>query len=352
MNERNSRWPALVGLAALLLFGAAADAKQPNDAWITTKVKVRLLRADGVHGRAVDVDTRDGLVTLHGAVASPAERMRAGEWTEEVGGVRGVRNLLAVVREAERERVAAEDADLRQRLEQALAGDPELGASSIEIVSIHHGNVVLAGAAESLSAHRRALEIARDVDGVLRVASDIHSPDKLGDAEIWWNSDVARDEPDSSLRLAASDAWVTTKAKLRLTQQPAGLSLTDVQVDTNDGVVKIFGVVETQEAKELAGQRLLELKGVRYVENQLQVLPDAAQESPVSDDTLRELVRARLQERETLSDASIEVDVDHGFVRLRGSVDDPVDRLTALTVARTTGGVRSVVDDLAIAPRS
>jgi hyperosmotically inducible protein len=47
-----------------------------NDGWITSKIKARLMAADGVHASAIDVDTTDHVVTLKGHVQSTAERKR------------------------------------------------------------------------------------------------------------------------------------------------------------------------------------------------------------------------------------------------------------------------------------
>ncbi|MBK7951813.1 MAG: BON domain-containing protein [Deltaproteobacteria bacterium] len=57
-------------------------------------------------------------------------------------------------------------------------------------------------------------------------------------------------------------------------------------------------------------------------------------------------VRERLDERNSLSDSALEIEAANGVVRLTGRVDEAGDRLTALTVARNTPGVKSVVDDI------
>ena len=51
--------------------------------------------------------------------------------------------------------------------------------------SVNQGAVRLAGTVPTLSAHARAVEVVTHVPGVRHVASDIHSPDTLADAEIW-----------------------------------------------------------------------------------------------------------------------------------------------------------------------
>ena len=56
--------------------GAAAS-EAVSDASITTKVKTSLLADPDVSGLRIDVDTRDGVVTLTGTVSSSAEKSKA-----------------------------------------------------------------------------------------------------------------------------------------------------------------------------------------------------------------------------------------------------------------------------------
>ena len=44
--------------------------------------------------------------------------------------------------------------------------------------------LLLGGKADSLTDAYEAVEVASHVDGVVRVASEIQSPDELGDAEL------------------------------------------------------------------------------------------------------------------------------------------------------------------------
>lgn len=58
-----------------------------SDGWITTKVKSTLLFSSNVPGMDINVDTRDGVVSLKGAVASGSERDLAVKLAEDVRGV-------------------------------------------------------------------------------------------------------------------------------------------------------------------------------------------------------------------------------------------------------------------------
>jgi hyperosmotically inducible periplasmic protein len=89
-------------MAAGLLIGCAATPEQRStgevidDTAITTKVKTSLLGDPMVSGFAISVETLRGVVSLTGIVNSAAERARAIQVAQDVGGVRRVdaRNLF------------------------------------------------------------------------------------------------------------------------------------------------------------------------------------------------------------------------------------------------------------------
>src|SRR6266511_3246046 len=84
----------------VVLLGAALAAPvwaATPDAWITTKTKLALLTTEGVSGTAIHVDTVLGRVALYGKVGSTAEKAKAENITQQIDGVKGVRNLLQVV---------------------------------------------------------------------------------------------------------------------------------------------------------------------------------------------------------------------------------------------------------------
>ena len=71
-------------------------AEHVEDAWITTKVKADLMATKGVSGTAIDVDTKDGVVTLNGTVASRAEENKAVAVAKSIKGVMTVKSKLKV----------------------------------------------------------------------------------------------------------------------------------------------------------------------------------------------------------------------------------------------------------------
>ncbi|MCQ4313056.1 BON domain-containing protein [Stutzerimonas sp. VN223-3] len=61
-----------------------------SDTWITTKVKSSLLAEDATPGMDIEVETKDGVVSLSGTVATEAEREMAVNKAKAVKGVRDV----------------------------------------------------------------------------------------------------------------------------------------------------------------------------------------------------------------------------------------------------------------------
>ncbi|MGH7291033.1 MAG: BON domain-containing protein, partial [Myxococcota bacterium] len=312
-------------------------------------VKLSLLTTDGVSATDVDVDTLDGRVTLHGTVGSDAEKAKAETVARGIKGVSDVRNLLQVVAPRAQSKSQASDAQLNERVSTALKADPALANSAIKVQSVNAGVVLLSGEAKTLSDAYRAVNLASRVEGVRRVASEIKSPDQLADAELWREGTY--DAP-AYAKSTASDMWVTTASKMRLLANSDTPGF-DINVDTNQGIVTLFGAVDSGVTKAQAEAEVRKVDGVRNVINDLQIVP-ASQEKMVkkSDSDLTKAIDQRLEANSSLADASIDVEVSNGVARLTGTVPSQGDHVTALTVARSTAGVKKVIDDLELSPPS
>ena len=332
---------SLIAAAGVAALAAPIFADQPEDAYITSKVKIELLKGDSLDPLRINVDTLDGVVTLHGQVETAAAKTKAVQEAHGVKGVKEVRDMLAVVPKAAKDQVAASDDQIQKRAETVLENDASLKDSSIKVKSVHNGIVVLSGKADTLSSHHRALQDTRSIPGVKKVASEIKSPDQIGDKEIW-------SEQPATAKNSASDTWVTTKVKAQLLTEP-GISPLKVNVDTRDGIVTLFGAVDTENDKSAAARSAMKVDGVKSVQNELQIVPDvAAKRVDARDEQVQDAVKKRIAEHKALKDDDINIEVKNGVVRLSGTVDGFSERMTALTVARSTEGVKSVIDDLQV----
>jgi len=87
-----------IALVAPLLPSACAKSvgETIDDATITTRVKTSLLNDPDVGGLRIGVDTFKGVVTLSGAVKSPADRDKAMAIARKIGGVVDVKSTLQI----------------------------------------------------------------------------------------------------------------------------------------------------------------------------------------------------------------------------------------------------------------
>ncbi|MFN2376264.1 MAG: BON domain-containing protein [Candidatus Binatia bacterium] len=347
-----TRWDAgaraaLLAVSVLALSLPAFAAGAPADAWTTTKVKVALATGGDVNAAEVHVDTVRRQVTLHGTVATAVEKEAAGRTAEAVEGVEAVRNLLQVVPARDEVAVAEKDDDVHQRVTAALAADASLRDSSIAVQSVNKGLVLLKGDARTVSDHLTAIEVARAVPGVRRVASQVQSEDALADEDIWKEPNIAVGGGGSPTPPgAAADLYTTSKVKMGLLAN-AETPAMEINVDTRAGVVTLFGMVPTAASKAAAEAQAVKTGGVVSVKNQLQVVAVASQPAvEAKDDVIQKDVARNLGESAAFSKVSCEV--KNCVARLTGSVSTGLDRVEAMQIARGTKGVCSVKDDLTV----
>ncbi|MGH7818547.1 MAG: BON domain-containing protein [Candidatus Binatia bacterium] len=332
-------------LTALLAPGAAVAAWVP-DAWLTMRTKIALLTAEGIGVAAVDVDTVDGRVSLHGTVPSNEARARAEETASSVRGVKAVRNLLQVVPPAEKKAVQVSDARIRKGVEKSLRSEPRLAGSGIRVQSVNKGLVLLGGIARTEAEHLLAIRTAREAPGARRIATEVRISGRWATLGILSRHELGDD--GRSVADVAGDLLVTAETKLALLADPRVTAL-DVNVDTRDGAVTLFGTVPSESAKIAAAEDARALRSVRRVENKLQVVPPKEKgEVARNDDDLRARVKRAIYRRQELRHSVVRVDVKNGVVRLTGTVPSLEHRLTAATAARGVPGVRAVEQELRV----
>jgi osmotically-inducible protein OsmY len=173
--------------------GAAAEAGEPtadagtvsrgleqermSDAGITARVQSKFFLDDRVKARNIDVSTSNGTVTLDGSVTTESERRHALSIARSVAGVREVTDNLDVAPGADAARVgtpemgpltAVEDAWVTTKIQSKYFLDELVKGRRVD-VETQNGVVTLSGEVQSQTEKRRAEELARDTDGVIRV---------------------------------------------------------------------------------------------------------------------------------------------------------------------------------------
>ena len=165
-----------LAMAALLSLGQGAlnaVAADTPDSWITAKTRIALMTTDGVDTWDLNVDTNNGVVTLHGKVATAAAKTAAEREARRLDGVKDVKNLLQVVSKPAREASNDTDDVIKDRVDDALGAVPAVKSSGISVASVNKGVVLLTGSADTIEQHLAAVEAAHAVKGVRRVSSDV-----------------------------------------------------------------------------------------------------------------------------------------------------------------------------------
>jgi hyperosmotically inducible protein len=335
---------SLVVIAAIVS-ASPARAATP-DGLITSKTKLSLWTTAGVRSGTVHVDTVDGAVTLYGKVPTSEQKTLAEKTTRAITDVRSVNNLLQVVAAADEKRVAMADKDIQAAVEKRLKAEPALKDSKISVKSVDKGVVLLSGEARTFSDHLRAVIIANLTSNVRRVASEVTAPDAFGTDEriVFLNKTAAK--AASETKSSATDMRISAAVKLRLFTAPQVPS-TEINVDTEEGVVTLFGIVPTSAVRMAAGVEAGKVAGVMRIENNLEVVPSNLKEVVVikDGDVAKDLALAFGSSAEL---KGVTTTVKAGVVRLTGTVASGWDELYAVRVARKVSGVRAVEDQIKI----
>jgi len=211
---------------------------------------------------------------------------------------------------------------------------------------------------------------------------------KQGDTKV-----VIKDDTTPKVKHAGhavSDASVTAAVKTRLSKDEMA-NKANVDVDTKDGVVTLHGTVNSAAERTHIGSLASRTTGVKHVENELTVSPEAAATTgttsgkakvkkdddaalnikvkndlphvKVKDDTTPAVksagrhiadgailtdLKAKLIGASDVSADHIDVDVKDGVVTLHGTVPDAKQRTRATEIAHNTAGVKRVVNDLTV----
>jgi osmotically-inducible protein OsmY len=172
---RNGQLSRIAVAAALILIVAAgvARAAETSDAWVTIKTKISLMTTEGLSTKDLNVDTVNGVVTLHGKVATEAEKAKAEDVARQIEGAKEVKNLLQVVPGAQRAIVQRSDDEIKKSVDAAFKANRRVNPSGITVASVNKGVVLLSGKTKSFEAHLESVEVANAVRGVRRVSTEV-----------------------------------------------------------------------------------------------------------------------------------------------------------------------------------
>lgn len=128
-----------------------------------------------------------------------------------------------------------------------------------------------------------------------------------------------------------------------------GVDAAHIGVSARDGVVTLSGHVRSYAEKITAERAVRRVRGVEAVAQELEVrLPS---DKKLADDEIAARAVRLLEWDVAIPAGRISIKVEHGIVTLSGAVEWHYQRVEAEYDVRKLGGVRAVVNDIAVMPK-
>lgn len=321
--------------------------------------------------------------------ASACNRTDATREAREAAG--GVKAVAAAAAETAGERIA--DSWLTAKVQAKFFADDEVKARYID-VSSRDGAVTLEGFVEDEAVRQKALQLARNTDGVARVDDRLligQTPPDRANTSAATPLPTTGGDPAAGGGDLPDEAMVTSLIQARYFVDP-GLKMRNIEVAVSNRVVTLRGSVGSDDERARALLLARTTRGVERVEDGLSVdasleaapagsptgtagtlparpIPDAATPTPApgaaapasrpsgavgtsgaleADASIERAIRTMLDSDRQLRGASIEVSARDGVVLLQGTVASPAARQRALALVRGGEGVVQVVDRIAV----
>lgn len=292
---------------------------------VKAKVKQELDFDAGVAASGIQVETRDGVVTLTGEVNNLLAKSRAARVAESVRGVKSVVNELTVKLESERD-----DAEIKEAIQSNFKDFAATREYRID-AEVEDGVVTLTGKVDSYNQKSLAGIVVKGIRGV----SDLRNNISIDYTDARTDDDI-RTDVESAL------SWSVF------------VEDDDVSVLVSDGEVTLLGTVDSATERSIA-KRLAWVDGVANVDVAKLVVVDAAEETnkpkPIANRSVREM-RASLERALEIDPRvnveNVSLDLDGSVVTLTGTVSDLSARRAAAQTARNTAGVSLVTNRLEV----
>jgi hyperosmotically inducible protein len=143
-----------------------------------------------------------------------------------------------------------------------------------------------------------------------------------------------------------NDTAIATKIEAKLTADPE-VNPFKIDVDVNEGVVRLSGAVEKPEVRAEAEKLARNTKGVVRVENEI-VLGKRSIGERLSDGGITAKIKAKLTADPEINPFNINVDTKDRVVTLTGRVKTEAARSEAEDLARNTDGVERVRNQIKV----
>ena len=154
---------------------------------------------------------------------------------------------------------------------------------------------------------------------------------------------VAASSTEKGLSTSVADGLIFTKIQDNFLQTDASLP-TVVDVTVNDGAVLLTGKVKKPEEKVLATKLTWEVRGVREVVNEIQVIDKSSIKDIAKDLAASAQLRGKLIADNSVSSLNFSIDVVNGTVYLSGVAADAEEMNRVVSHARELRFAQQVVN--------
>ena len=242
----------MVGVVALLVTSVPLHASEMDDR-IESSARNSYIFATYLNDDDIKIQSMDGVVTLTGTVSKESHKSMAQETLASLPGVKSVDNRLEVKGAPPS---ANSDAWLSEKVKATLLFHRSVSASKIEVY-VNEGIVILRGEAASESQKELAAEYAKEVEGVREVKNEM----------------TVSKTPELTMERVGGkidDASITAQVKITLLFHRSTSALR-TKVETNDGVVTMYGKASNAAEKDLVTKLVNDINGVKSVNNRMTI---------------------------------------------------------------------------------
>lgn len=243
---------------------------QRSDVWSEASLTTSYTLNQHLNPFDIDVDVNNGTAILTGTVESDIERDLAEEIAMGIDGISKVDNRLVTEPDAERKSgkgskdfmESVNDANITAKVKSQLLWNSNTQGMQID-VDTDSQVVTLKGKVNSSTESELAEQVARNTDGV----RDVHNRLQVNKDS---SAGTSPDTEPSDARQKVSDTWITTKVKSSLIYNRS-INADEIDVEVKGGVVQLDGTVSSELEKETAITIAEDIRGVKDVNDSLQV---------------------------------------------------------------------------------
>ncbi|MFM0472174.1 BON domain-containing protein [Paraburkholderia strydomiana] len=212
------------------------------------------------------------------------------------------------------------DSQLKQDVEEELMMSPAVDANGIG-VAVVDGIITLSGHVPNYAAKVAAEKCAQRVAGVVAVVIGI---------DVNLHKSDERTDEDIALSVRAVLDWI------------AGLEEHAIRIKVEKGWVTLSGEVKDGYRSRIAEKNIVHMRGVTGVTNDIKIRGSA------SSIDIECNIRKAIERHSARELKHVGVHVEDGKVTLSGRLSSTVERSIVTGAARSTPGVKAVVDRLVI----